>query len=97
MDIPMELRDLVCSGDCVLFLGAGATCDAQGPSGSELACALADHFGRSDIDTADLTRFADILLSQPEINREDVDKKIVDILRSLKPCKGHRILPRLIV
>jgi hypothetical protein len=91
--LPTELVDKIASGNCVLFLGAGATRDADGPSGSELAKLLSDHFKKSDIPTDDLRQFADLLTVLPDIDREDVDGKIVDVLKRLTPSEGHLALP----
>ncbi len=92
--IPDSLAQKIRAGECVLFLGAGATQDAGGPSGPQLAKLLADHFA-VDIPTSDLQHFSDILVSQPEVDREAIDSKIIDIFHTLKPAPGHFSLPKL--
>ncbi len=92
--VPIQLRDSITEGSCVLFLGAGSTREAGGPVGRELAGLLADHFRKSDIQTADLQLFADQLTSLPDVHREDVDSKIITILRPFSPAAAHRAIPK---
>lgn len=91
--IPQNLKDRIQSGQCVLFLGAGATRDAGGPTGPELASILANHFGKPDIPTYDLAQFSATLTGLPDVDREDVDQKIVEVLKRLEPAKGHLAVP----
>lgn len=93
--LPSDLVDKISSGQCVLFLGAGATRDAGGPTGPELATSLADYFRKPDIPTNDLRYFADVLTGLPDVDREAVDEKIVELLKKLAPSEGHRIIPSL--
>ena len=93
MSIPSDLIDRVTQGSVVLFLGAGATRDAGGPTGSELAELLGTTFGRSDIPTDSLQTFSDILCELPDIDREDIDAAIIRSLRDLSPCDAHYSLP----
>lgn len=93
MSLPRDLVDKIISGQCVLFLGAGATRDAGGPTGGELATSLADHFQKTDIPNSDLRYFADVLTGLPDVDREAVDGKIVELLKRLDPCDGHRVVP----
>jgi tetratricopeptide (TPR) repeat protein len=88
------LRDSILAGQCVLFLGAGATREANGPTGLDLAALLADHFQKPDIPRTDLKAFADLLTSLPDVHREDLDAKIVSVLRHLQPSAAHRTLPK---
>lgn len=93
LEIPRRLVELISAGDCVLFVGAGASRDASGPTGSELATLLGSHFGKADIPTSDLRRFADILTGLPDVDREDVDKRIIESVKALAPSAGHRLVP----
>ena len=90
VEIPERLVELIRTGQCVLFLGAGATRDAGGPTGPELASLLAAEFSVTDIPTTDLQRFSDILMGVDAVDREDVDRVVVETLKS-KPkglCSG---------
>ena len=69
MAIPQELLDLISKGQAVLFLGAGATRAADGPTGRELAQLLAHEFLKNDIPTDDLEQFAEILCAS--VDREE--------------------------
>ena len=91
VDLSQKLRDLVSSGSCVLFLGSGVTREAGGPTEVELAQLLADKFSANDIPTGDLTKFSDILCSI--VDREEVDKFIVETLKSYEPTSAHLQLP----
>lgn len=91
MTIPDKLIELIISGDCILFLGSGATREAKGPVGSELGEFLAHKFQKKDISTEDLRTFVDILAS--DIDREDIDKTIVEILLKIRPSEAHLMLP----
>lgn len=92
--VPTQLRDSIAEGGCVLFLGAGSTREAGGPTGKELAALLADHFKKPDILVSDLRQFADQLENLPDVHREDVDSKIVGVLRTLTPKPAHRAVPK---
>jgi tetratricopeptide (TPR) repeat protein len=94
MTVPAELVDRINQGNVVLFLGAGATRDAGGPVGSDLAQLLGAKFGRPDIPTDNLLLFADVLTSLPEVDREDVDAAIIQSLSDLTPSRAHYALPR---
>lgn len=92
--IPEALLEKIVAGDCILFLGAGATRDAGGPTGRELAELLANRFSRPDIPVDNIQHFSDILTSLPEVDREEIDSAIIDALRNLKPSPGHWVIPR---
>ncbi len=91
MIIPDKLIQLIISGDCILFLGSGATREAGGPVGRELSELLTHKFQKTDISTNDLRTFVDILAS--DIDREDIDKTIIEILLKIRPSKAHLMLP----
>ncbi len=93
VEIPERLVELIRTGQCVLFLGAGATRDAGGPTGPELASLLAAKFSITDIPTTDLQHFSDILMGVDTVDREDVDRVVVETLKSIKPSRGHRKIP----
>jgi tetratricopeptide (TPR) repeat protein len=90
--VPSDCLDLICTGETVLFVGAGATRAASGPTGAELAIILASEFSRSDIDTSNLTRFADILTGIPAVDRHEVDRHIIRLLKDLQPTAAHRMV-----
>ncbi len=90
MTIPDRLIKLITSGDCILFLGSGATREAVGPVGSELSELLAHKFQKTDILTNDLRTFADILAAN--VDREDIDKTIVEAFSKIHPSKAHFVL-----
>ena len=90
-EIPDELINLITEGNCVLFLGSGATREAKGPVGEELAELLADAFHKVDIPTNDLRNFSDILTSL--VDREDVDQIVVNSLQKFRPSQAHLSLP----
>src|SRR6266545_4373751 len=91
--LPQELLDLLQAGETVLFLGAGATRDAGGPTGGALAQLLAGRFSKPDISTADLRRFADVLTFLDEIQRDEIDKTIVGALKDVQPTAAHKLIP----
>ena len=91
--IPDRLASLIASGKCVLFLGAGTTREAGGPTGSELAQLLANKFQKTDIHQSDLRRFSDILVETSDVDREDVDATVIDALKTLVPSDAHLALP----
>ena len=64
-----ELIESVQAGNVVLFLGAGASIAAGGPSGHDLATYLKTHFPRLDQDLSDLFEVCQDVLDTPPYDR----------------------------
>lgn len=94
MILPSGLSQALTDGTAILFLGAGATKQAHGPVGSELASILAAHFGHPEIPKENLQAFADMLVSLPGVDREDVDALVSRSLKDLIPSDAHLEIPR---
>ncbi len=93
MDFPDNLIETISSGNCVLFLGAGAAREAGAPVGNELATLLADRFEKHDISTHNLREFVDVLETTSGVDRQEIDKAIVETLQKTSPSNAHLFLP----
>ena len=87
-----ELIERVRTGNVVLFLGAGASIAAGGPSGNELATHLRMHFPRSDQDLSDLFEVCQDVLDTPPYDRAQLEKAVWDKLITLQPTNAHKAI-----
>ena len=93
MDIPERLIELIASGNCTLFLGSGASREASAPIGTELIELLMAKFQKHDITSSQLRQFVDVLETTSGVDREDIDKTIVQALQVCSPSEAHLVLP----
>jgi putative nucleotidyltransferase with HDIG domain len=94
MIIPNELVDNIFTGNCVLFLGAGASIESGAPSSKELAKTLADQFLEGCHSEDPLPRVTAYIENKPGIGRSPLIKYLVKRLSNLSPSSGHIILAK---
>lgn len=94
MIIPNELVDNIFKGNCVLFLGAGASIKSGAPSSKELAKTLADQFLEGCHSKDPLPRVTAYIENKPGIGRSPLIKYLVERLSTLSPSSGHIILAK---
>ena len=96
MDIPCELVEQLRKGNIVLFCGAGISISEGGvPSGSQLACELAQHAGLGDIGSMSLPEVAqacELELGRPSLIAY-VTKRVNDSRYS--PLRTHQLIATL--
>ena len=87
-----ELIESVQAGNVVLFLGAGASIAAGGPSGHDLATYLKTHFPRLDQDLSDLFEVCQDVLDTPPYDRAQLEKAVWEKLATLQPTNAHKAI-----
>lgn len=87
-----HLFPFITKGNCVLFLGAGASVtDKNKYLGKELIDFYSDHL-RTNSDTDDLVEFVDFIETLDKFDRPDFDNYVTELLKKLKPGKGHEAI-----
>lgn len=94
MAIPAELVDNILKGNCVLFLGAGASIESGAPSSKELVKSLADQFLEGYHSEDPLPKVAAYIESKPGIGRLPLVKYFEERLSNLSPSSGYVMLAR---
>ncbi len=88
-----RLRERVRSGKCVLFLGAGATAIAKGPTASKLTKDLSESLAlpAPAESLGELAEFCDTAVAR---GRARLTMEIIERLRKLSPSPFHQLIPR---
>jgi len=94
MIISNELVDNILKGNCVLFLGAGASIESGAPSSKELARTLADQFLEGCHSENPLSKVAACIENKPGVGRLPLIKYLEEKLSKLSPSSGHVMLAR---
>lgn len=94
MIIPNELVDNIIKGNCVLFLGAGASIESGAPSSKELAKSLADQFLEGCHSGDPLPKVAACIENKPGVGRLPLIKYLEEKLSKLSPSSGYVMLAR---
>jgi hypothetical protein len=97
VDLPAGLLDAVREQRAVLFLGSGASLEANNPSGqampgsTQLAKAIADRFLSSKFANKDLMRVAELAASQA--GQSAFHQWLMEIFTTFEPTEAHLKLP----
>jgi len=94
MKIPEELYNSVISGNCVLFVGAGASIEAGAPSAQEMARELSKKYLQGKYQEEPLSKVASYIETKPGLGRRVVVDYLINRLSLLKPSKAHLLLPK---
>ena len=94
MKIPEELYDYINSGNCVLFVGAGASIEAGAPSAQEMTRELSKKYLRGKHQEEPLSKVASYIETKPGLGRRLVVDYLINRLSPLKPSKAHLLLPK---
>ena len=94
MKIPEELYNYIISGNCVLFVGAGASIEAGAPSAQEMARELSEKYLQGKHQEEPLSKIASYIDTKPGLGRRLVIDYLINRLSPLKPSKAHFLLPK---
>lgn len=94
MKIPEELYNYIISGNCVLFIGAGASMEAGAPSAQELSRDLSIKYLTGQHQEESLSKVASYIQSKPGLGRGVVIDYIINEFSKLKPNQAHFLLPK---
>jgi len=94
MKIPEELYNYIISGNCVLFVGAGASIEAGAPSAQEMARELSKKYLQGQHQEEPLSKVASYIETKPGLGRRLVVDYLINRLSPLKPSKAHLLLPK---
>jgi len=94
MKIPEELYNYIISGNCVLFVGAGASIEAGAPSAQEMTRELSKKYLQKQHQEEPLSKVASYIETKPGIGRRLVVDYLINRLSLLKPSKAHLLLPK---
>jgi len=89
-----EITGQIQQGKVVLFLGAGASHTAGGPTGEKLTEMIKQNFPNID---QNLNNFIDIcqdVIDTPPHDRNQLEEFIINKLVSLQPSNSHRIMTK---
>lgn len=82
------------NGRCVLFLGAGASCDAGGLSGPDFVKLIKEKFPDIDQSKNDFIEICQDVIDTPPYTRIDLEGLIKEKLYNLQPTKAHKVLTK---
>ena len=94
MKIPEELYNYIISGNCVLFVGAGASIEAGAPSAQEMARELSEKYLQGKHQEEPLSKIASYIDAKPGLGRRLVIDYLINRLSPLKLSKAHLLLPK---
>lgn len=93
-ELPDELLNYIVSGNCVLFLGAGASYEVGAPTAREMAIELSEKFLNKQHKEESLSTIASYIEAKPGLGRRFIIDYLTEHLSSLKPSKAHLMLPK---
>jgi tetratricopeptide (TPR) repeat protein len=96
--IPSEVQDIlekVSRQKLVLFIGNGASVDAEGPSTEKLVKIIKTRFNKGDYTSDDFIQTCTEVLDTTYASRNDLESLLKNTLYDLKPSKFHLQLPSL--
>jgi len=94
MKMPEELYKYIILGNCVLFVGAGASIEAGAPSAQEMARELSKKYLQGKHQEEPLSKIASYIDAKPGLGRRLVIDYLINRLSPLKPSKAHLLLPK---
>jgi len=89
-----EIADLLFQGKAALFLGAGATQAAGGPSGQILIELIKKQFPKSDQACNNLIDLCQDVIDTPPYNRNMLEEFVRSKLEGLQPTEAHKIMTK---
>jgi tetratricopeptide (TPR) repeat protein len=89
-EILQKLKD----GRVVLFLGAGCSLNAGGPSGDELASMIKQQFPKVQQNLENLLDISQDVIDTPPYDQQQLEDFVVSKLDALKPSQSHLDLPK---
>ncbi|MEM7676152.1 MAG: SIR2 family protein, partial [Myxococcota bacterium] len=98
VSIPESLKSALGNGQCILFLGAGASMGAKTPNGQGMYSSdglkekIATKFLNNSSIDADLSGIADYAIDSAGLSV--VTNFIRELFEPFEPTKGHRLVPR---
>lgn len=94
MGIPGQLLDHISSGNCVLFVGAGASIEAGAPSSKQLAAELSHNFLNDIHNDEPLPKVSSYIEAMPGLGRRVLSDFLYKRLSELKPTSAHLLIPK---
>jgi len=89
-----EISHQIQQGKVVLFLGAGASHAAGGPTGEKLTEMIKDKFLKLNQSLCDFINVCQDVIDTPPYSRNDLEEFIKDKLGSLQPTRSHKIMTK---
>ena len=87
-----EILSKIQQGKVVLFLGAGASHSAGGPSGKKLTDMIKAKFPKINQSLSDFIEVCQDVIDTPPYNRNDLEEFIKNHLMKLQPTVSHKIM-----
>ncbi|MFH1249496.1 MAG: SIR2 family protein [bacterium] len=87
-----DILTKVNEGNIVLFLGAGVTCESDGPTGKQLTEMIKGEFPNVNQSLNDLIDVCQDVIETPPYSRKDLENFIIKKLESLQPSFSHKSL-----
>ena len=87
-----EILSQVSQGNIALFLGAGASHAAGGPTGRKLTEMIKAKFSEIDQGLNDFIEVCQDVIDTPPYSRNDLEEYIKSVLDLLQPTQAHRLL-----
>jgi putative nucleotidyltransferase with HDIG domain len=94
MKIPEELYNHIISGNCVLFIGAGVSMEAEAPSAQEIVRELSEQYLQGQHEGEPLSRVAAYVETKPGLGKRSIVNYLVNRLSHLKPSRAHLLIPK---
>ncbi|MBN2314479.1 MAG: SIR2 family protein [Sedimentisphaerales bacterium] len=89
-----EIISQIAKGKVVLFLGAGASHSAGGPSGKKLTQMIKSKFPKIDQDQNDFIEVCQDVVDTPPYDKNNLDEFVREKLLSLQPSSSHKAMTR---
>lgn len=89
-----EIISQISQGKVVLFLGAGASHAAGGPSGQKLTQMIKSNFPKIDQDKNDFIEVCQDVVDTPPYDKNSLDEFVREQLLSLQPSSSHRAMTK---
>ncbi|MFX0139216.1 MAG: SIR2 family protein [Candidatus Hodarchaeota archaeon] len=89
-----ELLPQIQQGNVAIFMGAGASHSAGGPTGKKLTEMIKEHFPNINNSLNDFIEVCQDVIDTPPYNRNELEDFIKSKLDSLQPTQTHKIMTR---
>src|SRR3989304_2891063 len=92
-----SLQEILCQiqqGKVALFLGAGVSQSAGGPTGKKLNEMIKEKFSNIDQSLNDFIEVCQDVIDTPPYNRNELDEFIKSKLESIQPTSSHKIMTK---
>lgn len=95
MNIPEELLEKILSGNCVLFIGAGASISAGAPTSNELAKEISKKYLQGHHIDESLSRISAYVEAKPGFGRVKIIDLLLNKLTQLTISDSHLVIPKI--